>query len=86
MILRVDPGLPAPLYRQITDQVIYRIAAGEIREGEQLPSIRRLATELRINPNTVIKAYRELELRGFAASRHGKGFGHDASAATAFLK
>lgn len=74
MLLQIDPALPVPLYRQLADQVVFRMAAGELREGDQLPSIRVLATRLRINPNTVIKAYRELEHRGFADSRHGRGF------------
>ena len=74
MLLQIDPSLPVPIYRQLADQVVYRIAAGELREGDQLPSIRTLATRLRINPNTVIKAYRELEHRGFADSMHGRGF------------
>lgn len=69
----IDPANPIPIYRQIVDQVVYRIASKELADGDQLPSIRSLSTNLRINPNTVIKAYRELELMGFAASHHGKG-------------
>ena len=74
MIFNVDPAGPVPIYRQIVDQAIYRIAEGELTHGDQLPSIRSLSLELRVNPNTVIKAYRELEHSGFAASRHGKGY------------
>ena len=74
MILLVDPNLPIPLYRQLADQVVYRIATGELRSEDKLPSIRKLATKLRINTNTIIKAYKELEHGGFAASRHGMGF------------
>lgn len=70
----IDPANPIPIYRQIVDQVIYRIASRELSDGDQLPSIRFLSTDLRINPNTVIKAYRELELLGFASSHHGKGY------------
>ena len=70
----IDPANPIPIYRQIVDQVIYRIASRELSDGDQLPSIRFLSTNLRINPNTVIKAYRELELLGFASSHHGKGY------------
>ena len=74
MIIQIDPSNSVPIYRQIMEQIIYRIAAGELLPGDQLPSIRRLSTSLRINPNTVIKSYRELELRGFAESKHGRGF------------
>ncbi len=70
----IDPANPIPIYRQIVDQVIYRIASRELADGDQLPSIRNLSTDLRINPNTVIKAYRELELLGYASSYHGKGY------------
>ena len=62
MIIQIDPSNSVPIYRQIMEQIIYRIAAGELLPGDQLPSIRRLSTSLRINPNTVIKSYRELEL------------------------
>ncbi len=74
MSFTIDTASPVAIYRQIVDQVIYRIAAAELRDGDQLPSIRSLSTDLRINPNTVIKAYRELELLGFAASSHGRGY------------
>ena len=74
MIFTIEPSSPIPIYRQLVDQVIYRIAAEELCDGDQLPSIRSLATELRINPNTVIKSYKELEHLGFATSRHGKGY------------
>ena len=74
MILTIDPASPVPMYRQLADQVIYRLASGELADGDQLPSIRSVSTALRINPNTVIKAYRELEHLGFSASHHGKGY------------
>jgi GntR family transcriptional regulator len=53
-----------PVYRQIIDQVVGGIAARALAEGDQLPTVRQLAVDLAINPNTVIRAYRELELRG----------------------
>ncbi len=62
------------MYRQLVDQVMYRLASGELQDGDRLPSIRSVCTALRINPNTVIKAYRELEHLGFAQSRHGAGY------------
>lgn len=70
----IDSQSPVAMYRQIVEQIIQNLATGQLAPGDQLPSIRSLSTSLRINPNTVIKAYRELELRGFAQSRHGKGF------------
>ncbi len=74
MNVRVNPKSPIAIYRQVVDQVVQNLAAGLLAPGDQLPSIRSLSTQLRINPNTVIKAYRELELRGYAESKHGKGF------------
>ena len=74
MNIILNPQSPIALYRQIVDQIVQHLAAGQLAPGDQLPSIRSLSTRLRINPNTVIKSYRELELRGFAESRHGKGF------------
>jgi len=74
MNIIVNPQLPIAIYRQIVDQIVQHLAAGQLLPGDQLPSIRSLSTQLRINPNTVIKSYRELELRGFAESRHGKGY------------
>jgi GntR family transcriptional regulator len=74
MIIIIDPSLSVPIYTQIMDQIMYRIASGELKTGDQLPSIRSLSVDLRINPNTVIKAYRELEHLGYASSHHGKGY------------
>lgn len=74
MILQIDPSSSVPIYQQIVELVIYRIASGELADGDQLPSIRMLSESLRINPNTVIKAYRDLEHLRYAESRHGKGY------------
>jgi GntR family transcriptional regulator len=74
MIITIDPANPVPIYIQIVDQIVYRIASREIADGDQLPSIRNLALDLRINPNTIIKAYRELEHLNIAKSQHGKGY------------
>ena len=74
MIIHVDTQNPIPIYRQIEDQIILGIASGEYIEGDIMPSIRALSVELRINPNTIIRAYRELEMTGFIESRHGSGF------------
>jgi GntR family transcriptional regulator len=62
-----------PVYRQIIDQVVGGIAAGTLVGGDQLPTIRQLAVNLSINPNTVIRAYRELEIRGVLETQQGTG-------------
>lgn len=62
-----------PIYLQIVQQVRRQIACGELREGEELPSIRSLAERLMINPNTVARAYRELETAGVVTSSRGLG-------------
>ena len=63
---RLDLHSGVPVYRQIIDQVIGGIAAGALVSGDQLPTVRQLAVDLSINPNTVIRAYRELEKIGRA--------------------
>jgi GntR family transcriptional regulator len=62
-----------PVYLQIVEQFQRRIASGVLRGGEALPSVRGLARQLSINPNTVVRAYRELEGLGLVESRHGEG-------------
>lgn len=62
-----------PIYLQIVQQVRRQIACGELREGEELPSIRALAERLMVNPNTVARAYRELETAGVVTSSRGLG-------------
>lgn len=62
-----------PVYLQIKEQLERRIAAGTLEEGDALPSVRALAKQLGINPNTVVRAYRELESAGLVESRHGEG-------------
>jgi len=62
-----------PVYRQIIDQVVGGIAAGILAAGDQLPTIRQLAVDLSINPNTVIRAFRELEIRGVLETQQGIG-------------
>jgi GntR family transcriptional regulator len=62
-----------PIYRQIQDQIRYGIAAGFLNAGEQLPTVRALAVELSVNPNTVIKAYSELEREGILITEQGSG-------------
>src|SRR6266478_4397565 len=62
-----------PVYRQIIDQVLGGIASGTLRPGDQLPTVRQLAVDLAINPNTVVRAYRELEIRGILSTQQGTG-------------
>jgi GntR family transcriptional regulator len=62
-----------PIYRQIQDQIRYGIASGRLRRGDQLPTVRALAVDLSINPNTVIKAYTELERQGVLTTEQGSG-------------
>src|SRR5437868_11520726 len=69
----LDSKSGVPIYRQIQDQIHYGIAAGLWRPGEQLPTVRALAVELSVNPNTVIKAYSELEQEGVITSEQGSG-------------
>jgi GntR family transcriptional regulator len=73
MIFRPNPSLGVPIYLQLMEQVKHAVETGALRPGEQLPGIRPLAEELVINPNTVAKAYRELEHEGVIELRHGAG-------------
>lgn len=72
--IRIVAGSTAPIYRQIVDQVTRGVASGELAVGESVPSVRQLARELVINPNTVAKAYAELVDSGFLETQAGKGF------------
>ncbi len=69
----IDSRSPTPLYDQIAGRVRVAIAAGELRPGEPLPSVRQLAMRLRLNPATVVQAYRALETDGFVEMRQGAG-------------
>ncbi|OQA88645.1 MAG: HTH-type transcriptional repressor YtrA [Lentisphaerae bacterium ADurb.Bin242] len=71
--MKVDPASNIPLYQQIADGIRAEILSGRRREGEQIPSVRELASALRINPNTVAKAYRMLQEEGVIESRPGGG-------------
>jgi GntR family transcriptional regulator len=70
---RIDPRSPVPLYEQIAGRIRVAVAAGELTEGHHLPSVRQLAATLRVNPATVVQAYRELEREGFVELKHGAG-------------
>lgn len=69
----LDPKAGVPFYRQIIDQIKFGIASGNLKAGEQLPTVRSLAVELKINLNTVSKAYKELEIRNILDTQQGSG-------------
>jgi GntR family transcriptional regulator len=71
--VKLDARSGVPVYRQIIDQVLGGIAAGSLKAGDQLPTVRQLAVDLAINPNTVVRAYRELEIREILATQQGTG-------------
>jgi len=73
MRLHISPGDGPPIYRQIMDQIKNLVAAGRLRPGDEMPAIRALAQQLLINPNTVARAYRDLETQGVLQSRQGSG-------------
>jgi GntR family transcriptional regulator len=84
MTAKNQPGRPAfrfaldlhsgmPVYRQLIDQVRAGVASGSLAAGDQLPTVRQLAVDLAINPNTVLRAYRELELGGMLETHQGTG-------------
>lgn len=71
---QIISGSPFPIYRQILDQIRKAVAEGQLRDGDQLPSVRTLAEHLLINPNTVARAYTELTRAGLIESQPGRGF------------
>jgi len=71
--LRLDPSLGTPLYLQLVEHLKHSIETGVFKAGEQLPSVRVMAEKMLINPNTVVRAYRELENEGIVELRHGSG-------------
>jgi len=73
MIDEIDPRSPVPLYEQIATRIRIAIAAGDYAADDALPSVRQLAAKLRVNPATVVQAYRDLEREGFVEMRHGAG-------------
>ncbi len=73
MKLTIDPESSVPIYIQIEDSIHSMIAAGQIQPGEQLPTIRELAADIRVNLNTVARAYFELDREGVISTQRGKG-------------
>lgn len=73
MAIRLNPLSGTPLYLQLVEHLKHSIETGVIRAGEQLPSVRKMAEDLLINPNTVVRAYRDLEAEAIVELRHGSG-------------
>ena len=73
MRIHISPSDGVPIYLQIVRQIRYLIASGRLKRAQQLPSVRSLAEQLLINPNTVARAYRELESAGVLSTRRGAG-------------
>jgi GntR family transcriptional regulator len=71
--IEVDPRSGVPIYIQIVDQVRHAVGIGGLRPGERLPTVRRLAEDLAVAPNTIVKAYNELQRMGLVESRPGVG-------------
>ncbi len=71
--IQLDHHSGVPIYRQIISQILYAVARAELPAGAQLPTVRQLAVDLSVNPNTVIKAYTELEIRGNLETQQGTG-------------
>ena len=84
-MFHIDTKHPTPLYHQLERSIKFAIATGKLRIGDQLPTVRQLAVELKINANTVAKVYAELEKSGVLQTRRGVGtFVHDRPAEVAF--
>jgi GntR family transcriptional regulator len=73
MYISLDPNSGTPIHLQLAEQTRLAIATGGLRPGDQMPTVRELASRLRINPNTVARVYRDLQAEGLLASRQGSG-------------
>jgi GntR family transcriptional regulator len=73
VLFAVRPDSPVPIYEQITAQIVFRIAAGDLSPGELVPSVRDLAHRMVVNPNTVARAYQDLERLGVLEAKRGRG-------------
>ena len=71
--LRVQPNSPAPIFEQIVQQIRRAVAVGRARPGDQIPTVRELASELLVNPNTIARAYQMMEQAGALVTRRGAG-------------
>ncbi len=73
MEFRIDSKSGVPFYRQIIEQVKFAISRGDLHAGSQLPTVRQLAVDLSVNPNTVVRAYKEMEIEGLLETHQGSG-------------
>ena len=73
MLISIQPDGPVPIYKQIVSGVIYGVAAGALEVGAFIPSVREMAEQLLVHPNTVARAYQELEREGVVTPRRGRG-------------
>lgn len=73
MFIRIEPSSSVPIYRQVMDQIKYQVAAGVIKEGDRLPSVRELAASLAVNQNTILKVYNELVRENILIVERGEG-------------
>src|SRR5580698_3126675 len=73
MLFRLNPSSGLPLYLQLMEQIRHAIETGALQAGDQLPTIRKVAEDLVMNPNTVVRAYRELQHEGVIELKHGSG-------------
>lgn len=73
MFIRIEPSSSVPIYRQITDQIRYQIAAGILKKGDKIPSVRELAIQLAVNQNTILKVYNELCRDNILKIERGEG-------------
>jgi GntR family transcriptional regulator len=73
MAIRIRPDSQVPIYEQIADQIVFAVATNDIAPGDQMPSVRDLSVQLTVNPNTVVRAYQELERLGVIESARGRG-------------
>ena len=73
MDIRINLADGVPLYKQIVNQIRYMVASGVLVVGDELPAIRVLAMQIKVTPNTIVKAYDELEAAGVVVKRHGSG-------------
>ena len=72
-LISIDNRSGVPFYRQIIDRILIAISSGRLKPGARLPTVRQLAIETKVNPNTVARAYRELEIRGIVTTQRGTG-------------
>ena len=85
LVFRLDPASGVPTYLQLVQQVEQALRLGYLKSGDRLPRVREVVADLAINPNTVLKAYRELETKGLTSGRPGKGTFIDGSLGQATL-